>query len=192
MNDNREYEKQEEEALTDSAAEREEDREDIEVVHSNERDEIERFHEPIYYGGFWMRFWAYLVDLLIVSSLNGLIAGSVLAIIGLEGLTFGIYSLAGLVSALVAFSYFSIMTKIMGQTLGKLIFGLSVISVKHETLTWGDVIMREVVGRFIHRSLVITNVLYIVVGFDSRKQGIHDKFADTAVVLEPRQTRRSA
>ncbi|WP_084405746.1 RDD family protein [Alteribacter aurantiacus] len=193
MSDNREFEK-EEDQLTDTEVVKN----DQEVVEDDpfgpvheEKEEVTFSSEPVYYGGFWMRFWAYLVDLIIVASLNGLIVGGALVFIGLDGLTFGIYSLAGLVSAIITYSYFTIMTKILGQTLGKLIFGLSVISVKHGKLTWGDVLIREVAGRFIHRSLVITNVLYVVIGFDGRKQGIHDKFADTVVVLEPRKSRRS-
>ncbi|WP_096436127.1 RDD family protein [Alteribacter populi] len=154
-------------------------------VYEQENEEVAEVH----YGGFWMRFWAYLVDLLVVSSINGVVVGIFLTMIGLDNLTFGIYSLAGLMTALVSYSYFVIMTKLIRQTLGKRIFGLLVISESEDTLTWGDVVFREVVGRFIHRSLLITNLLYFIVPFDSRKRGLHDKFADTAVVLEPRTPR---
>ncbi|TMW71731.1 RDD family protein [Alteribacter natronophilus] len=140
-------------------------------------------------GGFWMRFWAYTIDVILVSSLSGVIAGSLLRLAGIQNATLGIYSLAGFLGALTGFVYFVLMTKFYRQTLGKMILGMRVVSVKRETLTWGDVIIREVFGRSIHQSLIITNALYLVVAFDSRKQGIHDKFADTAVVLEPRKKR---
>lgn len=29
--------------------------------------------QPVRYAGFWMRFWAYLLDLLVVGSINRLI-----------------------------------------------------------------------------------------------------------------------
>ncbi|PYZ97199.1 hypothetical protein CR205_00940 [Alteribacter lacisalsi] len=148
--------------------------------------------EPVHeyqLGGFWMRLWAYTIDVILVSSLSGVIAGSLLRLGGIQNASIGIYSLAGFLSALTAFTYFVVMTKVYRQTLGKMILGVRVISVKKETLTWGDVIIREVFGRFIHQSLFITNLLYLVVAFDSRKQGIHDKFADTTVVLEPRRKR---
>ena len=73
------------------------------------------------------------------------------------------------------------MTKFLGQTLGKMVFGLRVVSVKHETLSWSDVIFREWIGRFISN---IFKLLYVLVAILPDNQGIHDYFADTKVVHE--------
>lgn len=63
-------------------------------------------------------------------------------------------------------------------------FGLKVISQKDEKLTWDTVIFRELVGRFIHHALFINPILYLFVAFSARKEGIHDRVADTFVVHE--------
>ncbi|MFC5712789.1 RDD family protein [Thalassorhabdus alkalitolerans] len=136
------------------------------------------------YAGFWMRFWAYITDLIIVFSINGLLLIPFAFIEGTNMNLFGFLTAQGIISSLSAYIYFLLMTKYLGQTLGKMLFGLRVIKKDNGVLKWSDVLFREVVGRFIHRSLVITNILYIVVGFTNEKQGIHDMFSDTRVIHE--------
>lgn len=92
--------------------------------------------------------------------------------------TFSAYSVTTLI---VYLAYFALMTKYFRQTLGKMVFGLKVVSVKQDSkLTWSTVIFREVVGRYIDKIWI----LYIVVAFSPTKQGIHDYIADTTVVHE--------
>ncbi|MFP7479097.1 RDD family protein [Terribacillus saccharophilus] len=135
------------------------------------------------YAGFWMRFWAYLVDLIIVFSLTGLIVKPFTMIDSFREATLWIWSVSGLLGGLVFFAYFLLMTKWRGQTLGKMIFGLRVIRKDGERLSWSDTLIREVVGRFIHRLLFLF-FLYAVVAFTPKKQGLHDMFADTLVIHE--------
>ncbi|UTR11393.1 RDD family protein [Evansella sp. LMS18] len=137
-------------------------------------------------AGFWMRFWAYLIDIAIAASINGIILTPLFFLTNLNDLTLGIYTAGGFLTALVSYSYFVVLTKFWGQTLGKRIMGIKVLSDSPEGLAWKDVIMREVVGRYIHQSLAITNILYVIVAFHPKKKGLHDIFADTHVVLEPR------
>ncbi|WP_324777878.1 RDD family protein [Virgibacillus senegalensis] len=84
--------------------------------------------------------------------------------------------------SIVFYVYFLLMTKFFGQTLGKMLFGLRVIREDDGSLTWSDLLFREVVGRFIHRVLFLTPLLYVVVAFTNQKQGLHDMFASTRVV----------
>lgn len=134
------------------------------------------------YAGFWMRFWAYSADLVIVFAVNGILL-SPLAFLNSGSVTLlEFFTLQGLLSGLVMYLYFLIMTKFTGQTLGKMIFGLKVIRKDRLPLRWSDLFFREVVGRLIHRLLVFTNVLYLVVAFTDEKQGIHDIFSDTRVI----------
>ncbi|UCZ52286.1 RDD family protein [Bacillus shivajii] len=137
-------------------------------------------------AGFWMRLWAYLIDLLVVTSLNGIVLTPALAFTDLSEWGWGIYTLGGLLTAVISFGYFTVMTKVYRQTIGKMIIGVKVLSEKKE-LTWRDVIIREVFGRYIHQSIFITNILYLIVAFHPLKKGLHDYFADTFVVLEPRK-----
>ena len=135
------------------------------------------------YAGFWMRFWAYLVDLLVVFSLTGLLVQPFTMIDVFYEATLWKWSVSALLGGLIFFAYFLFMTKWRGQTLGKMIFGLRVIREDGGRLSWSDTLVREVVGRFIHR-LLFLYILYAVVAFTPRKQGVHDLFADTLVIHE--------
>lgn len=131
------------------------------------------------YAGFWIRFWAYIVDLIVVMSLRLILVRPSVLLLDLD--TTGFFSLFNILSALIFFSYFVLMTKYFGQTLGKMVFGLKVISLKKDTLTWDTVIFRELVGRYICHTV---KIVYILVGFLPKKQGLHDYFADTTVIHE--------
>ncbi|WP_246031559.1 RDD family protein [Salibacterium salarium] len=132
------------------------------------------------YAGFWMRFWAYIIDLVIVSSLNGLLLSPFLFVDQIS--VMGFFTLQGILSAVTSYIYFLLMTKWLGQTLGKMMLGLKVVRKDATAPRWSDLIFREIIGRFMHRSLVFTNIIYVVVGFADQKQGIHDVFADTRVI----------
>ncbi|PSL43629.1 putative RDD family membrane protein YckC [Salsuginibacillus halophilus] len=136
------------------------------------------------YAGFWMRFWAYLLDLVVVAGVNGLLISPFFIFTDASVSLFGIFGLQAVLTSLVLYVYFVLMTKLRGQTLGKMVFGLRVARVDKTPLTWSSVLFREVIGRFIHRFLFITNLLYIAVAFTPQKQGVHDIFADTCVLLE--------
>ncbi|MGE6628888.1 RDD family protein [Bacillus sp. NPDC077027] len=132
------------------------------------------------YAGFWIRFWAFLLDGIVVWSVNHLTVSPFFSLFGWSkaGGWFSPYSVT---TAIVFLLYFAIMTKIFSQTLGKMVFGIKVISLHPEKKLTGDVIFfREIVGRYIN----FVGVLYPIVGFSPKKQGVHDYFADTVVVHE--------
>lgn len=134
------------------------------------------------FAGFWIRFWAYIIDLVIVFSINGTLLSPLMFIESSPVYIAGIFTLQGILSTLTSYLYFLFMTKAFEQTLGKMIVGVKVVRTDRGPLTWNDLLFREVVGRFIHRSLVITNVLYVIVGVTQNKQGIHDMFGNTEVI----------
>lgn len=133
---------------------------------------------PLRFAGFWMRFWAYLLDLIVVGSLFRLLAKPVFRALDIE-MSGGIFSAATFVSAAIFYLYFVLMTKYFRQTLGKMVFGLAVIGMNGGRLTWADILFREWIGRFISSTIM---VLYLVPAFHPKKQAIHDLFADTVVV----------
>ncbi|RYG71755.1 RDD family protein [Lentibacillus lipolyticus] len=135
------------------------------------------------YAGFWMRFWAYLADLVIVFSLNGILLSPFKFVSGWE-MDVGFWTVTGIAGAIVFYLYFLLMTKFYGKTLGKMIFGLRVIREDQKPLKWSDLLVREVIGRFIYRVFWFMSLLYLFVAFTDQKQGIHDMFADTRVVLD--------
>ena len=59
--------------------------------------------------------------------------------------------------------------------------GIRVATKNGSKLTWGSVIFREIIGRFISKMLVIP---YILVIFMPKKEALHDLFADTVVSHE--------
>lgn len=134
------------------------------------------------YAGFWMRFWAFLTDLIIIFSLRGLLLTPLKFINEGIPINIGIWTLNSILASLIFFAYFLLMTKYLGQTMGKMLFGLKVIKENDGPLSWEDLLYREVVGRFIHVVYFALNTLYIVVAFTPKKQGLHDMFADTIVV----------
>jgi uncharacterized RDD family membrane protein YckC len=136
------------------------------------------------FAGFWMRFWAYLADLVIVYGVNGIVLSPLKFVNDGAAIEVGYWTATGILGTVVLYIYFVLMTKYYGQTLGKMIFGLKVIRKDEEPMTWLDVIFREVVGRFFHRVLSIAQLLYFVVAFDPKKQGVHDMISDTYVIHE--------
>lgn len=135
------------------------------------------------YAGFWMRFWAYLLDLIVIGSVTRMIINPVFRALDVSLVEDGIISPIAVATAVVFYLYFVLMTKFFGQTLGKMVFGLRVIDLGGKSLSWGTVLFREWIGRFISATVI---VLYIVVAFTQKKQGLHDLFADTSVIHEPR------
>lgn len=138
-------------------------------------------NENVKYAGFWMRFWAFLLDLLVISSLERIIINPIFRAIDWDLFDKSIFSPISIVTAIVFYGYFVFMTKYFGQTLGKMAFGLKVVDLKRGNLSWGTVLFREWIGRFISTTVWIT---YIIVAFLPKKQGLHDLFADTTVVHE--------
>jgi len=135
------------------------------------------------YAGFWLRFWAYLIDIIAIWSLDHLLIKPIFKALNLSQYDFTILSPITIGSAVVFYLYFLLMTKYLGQTLGKMVLGLKVVSLKEESLSWGTVFFREVIGRFIVRTLMF-GFTYILVGVLPKKQGLHDIFSDTSVIQE--------
>lgn len=143
-----------------------------------------KYDIPSHFAGFWMRLWAFLLDSITVLAINGILVSPFLKLTGTGEFSVASYSTQALLTALVFFLYFAIMTKKYGQTIGKMVFGLRVISNGDQELTWTQVLFREGIGRFIHHVFFLLQILYVTVAFTSKKQGLHDMIADTYVIHE--------
>ncbi|MET3575383.1 RDD family protein [Bhargavaea ullalensis] len=142
-----------------------------------------RWHAVRAYAGFWIRFWAYLIDLIVLGSLSMLIIRPLFRATGLEIGASGIFAPYQITTAAVFFLYFVLMTKFFGQTVGKMVTGIRVIRRDGGPLDWGTVLFREWIGRFLSKTLP---VLYWIVGFTPKKEAVHDFIADTLVIHEER------
>lgn len=159
----------------------------IEYSGSAEENDKKNKGKLAYPAGFWIRFWAYVLDLVVVSSLNGILLLPIIVWTSIGDWTIWVYSIGAILSTAISFGYFVLLTKIYGQTLGKRVLGIQVKSSNRKELSWQDVFMREVVGRYIHQSLVITNIIYLMVPIHPQKKGLHDIIGDTYVIVEPRE-----
>ncbi|KGX91333.1 membrane protein [Pontibacillus halophilus JSM 076056 = DSM 19796] len=150
-----------------------------EVLSSNQ-DAMYRF----LYAGFLTRFFAYLIDLLVVYSINAIITRPLLSAFNLTEakLYIDLLSVMNITTSLVFFLYFILMTFFFQATLGKMAFGLKVVSLKGNALTKWQIVTRELFGRYI--SMAAAGIPYLVVAFTKKHQGIHDLFADTSVLKE--------
>jgi uncharacterized RDD family membrane protein YckC len=132
------------------------------------------------YAGFWIRLVAYIVDTMTVTAFASIVNGLIFSNFLIE-LPFGlgVYDLIWWISLLL---YFPLMTYFnKGQTLGKMILGLRVISLTNDKLSFSQVITREVCGRYIEEKI---KILYIIIGFTDHKQSMADMLADTVVIRD--------
>lgn len=143
------------------------------------------YEEVLFYerkpAGFWVRFWAYVIDLLVIFAVTSILIKPIFALLGLETEETIWYAPYAILSALVFYGYFVLMTKFFGQTVGKMIVGIRVVSLKTDQLSWSTLLFREWIGRFINATIL---PLYWIVGFTPLKQGVHDFIADTTVIHE--------
>lgn len=151
------------------------------TLKSNSPKTNEHRYPNYFYAGFWIRFFAYLVDNLCITALTTIIIGGPFNLLGLER-TSQLFSVYGILSLVVYLAYFVLLTKLNnGQTLGKMIFGIQVICFSEEKLSWSTVLVREGACRFI-----LTNTLfslgYLVAIFTPNKQHLGDLFTETSVV----------
>lgn len=141
---------------------------------------IEQYEQKA--AGFWIRFWAYTADILILSSIGMLLIKPIFRLFSWEINNPTWYAPFTIITSILFYVYFVLTTKFLDQTIGKMIFGIKVVSTNGGKLTWGTVLFREWIGRII--SIIPLNIPYVVVAFTPKKQAIHDFIADTLVVHE--------
>lgn len=140
---------------------------------------VEEYEEK--HAGFWIRFWAFITDGLIVSALVSILVKPVFYLFGWDLSKSEWYAPMTIISGIFYYAYFIIMTKFWQQTVGKMIFGLKVKHLKEEKLSWGTVLFRELVCRFINNTIWLP---YLMIAFTPKNQGLQDYIADTIVVHE--------
>ncbi len=132
-------------------------------------------------AGFWIRFWAFAIDSLIVSAIVGILVKPIFYLFDWSLSESNWYAPMTIISGIFYYCYFVITTKIWNQTVGKMIFGIRVKSLNGEKLDWLTVLFREVIGRFISNTIPI---IYVMVAFMPKNNGLQDLIADTTVVHE--------
>jgi len=153
------------------------------LIHAN--DEALQTQQHSYrYAGFWMRFWAYLFDIIVIFGVNSFILSPFKFINNGLPIDIWFWTWNGIIAGFIYYIYFLLMTKFFGQTVGKMILGLKVIHHKDGKLTWMDLFFREVIGRLIYNVFFLLKPLYFIIGFTNEKQGLHDMIGNTRVIHE--------
>lgn len=135
------------------------------------------------YAGFGIRLLAWLIDTILLSIVGGVLAG----ILVVTGTTRGTENIVGytnvlsnLLSLIISFVYFVFLQAKYGQTLGKKVMNIKVVTASGGTPSMLTFFLREIIGKFI--SALIIMIGYLMVLWDPKKQALHDKIAGTYVV----------
>lgn len=132
-----------------------------------------------YYAGFWIRMWAYLVDLLVVVCLKNIIMSWISWFTSIFN-----QPVMDKISYLIIYLvYFILLTKFNnGQTIGKMIFGIQVVCFSEKNLSWATVLTREGACRFMLQAFILCYLGYLPAAFSKRKSHLGDYFSNTGVV----------
>jgi uncharacterized RDD family membrane protein YckC len=133
----------------------------------------------VIYAGFWIRAAAFIIDLLIAGAAAGIISR----------ILFGNYIYEnpgndpgqGAVSLLVNWVYFAWQESSAKQaTIGKMAVGIKVCTENGERLSFANA-----TGRYFAKilSTIILFIGFLMVAFDKKAQGLHDRLAKTLVIF---------
>jgi len=143
--------------------------------------------QPTGYGGFWIRFVAYLLDGILLN----IVFWIVFAIVGIDIIPVDpakidpevFMSQMGtveLVALAVTWLYFALMeSSARGATVGKMVLGLRVVDDLGNRISFA-----RATGRFFAKfiSAVILLIGFLMAAFTDRKRALHDIIAGTVVV----------
>jgi len=111
------------------------------------------------YAGFWIRFTAAIIDILVISFISFVVPFA---------------------SILLLWLYYWLFTGLKGQTLGKMAFRIKVVNAAGSVPGLGRAALREIPGKIVSFIAIFLGFLWVI--WDGRKQGWHDKIASTYVV----------
>ena len=131
------------------------------------------------YAGFWVRFWAYMIDTLILVALV-LVVGLIIYVasgIPVEEKKFGLFDLVALLFGWLYFAFFE--SGRWQATPGKRLMGLRVTNITGDRISFARASGRTF-AKYI--SAITLGIGYIMVGLTDKKQGLHDIMATTLVL----------
>lgn len=125
------------------------------------------------YAGFWVRVGAYIIDLIILGVVQGIIGSTLIS--DIDPMQFDYFGIGGLIAIL----YYSLMESSEKQaTIGKIALNLKVGDMNGNRISFMNAL-----GRYLAKilSALILLIGFIMVAFDNKRQGLHDKLANTVV-----------
>ena len=141
-----------------------------------------------YYAGFISRLIAFSIDIaiiVVVLIFAGWLLNTMSTIFQLGILdslsTFFEIWVTSVIVILFSAGYYIFFWTLVGQTPGKLLLGLRVVSRSGRPITFWQA-LRRYVGYFLSAFAIYIGYLWILI--DNRRQGWHDKLADTYVIYD--------
>ena len=129
----------------------------------------------IEYAGFWRRLVAYIIDIIILS-----IARTPFLFIATSTPYYDYYGFDQVITVL----YFIGFWAWKGQTPGMMALGVRIVTEEGHPIATGRAIVRYFGYILCFLSAILFCLGFLWIGWDSRKQGWHDKLANTYVVKE--------
>jgi uncharacterized RDD family membrane protein YckC len=138
------------------------------------------------FGGFWIRFVAYILDGFVLAVPNfviglafGVASTTAAETGGGQGAALGMQQMGNLITIGLGVLYFAFMETKYGGTLGKLAVGLRVVDDSGVFLSPG-----RAIGRYFAKILSACTLLigFIMAGFHDKKRALHDNIAGTYVI----------
>lgn len=137
------------------------------------------------YAGFFVRLFAFLLDLIIVNLLLCAIRIPLFFVKLVTSASFFSerilfrFTAVDILYYLLTVFYFVFLTYRYGRTFGKRLMNIQVISISGEKLYLIDIFYRETIGRYLSSLFFIG---YLMIGANGEKEGLHDILCDTRVV----------
>ena len=147
------------------------------------------------YAGRTRRFFGFVIDFIVVLILVGILnaVGLIDSFASEEGEV--VSTVDGLIQAGVGFGYYFVLTALLGATLGKMALGMKVVGADGNRAKPSSILVRELIARALGAILsavigaaiggligVAVSVIIIIILFDDKRQGLHDKIGGTFVV----------
>jgi len=135
-------------------------------------------------AGFWRRFVAYIIDVIVVGVIAGIVESIIAAIVraSTSDVT-GVSVREGVVGLIVGILYFGYLWSRNGQTLGYMALGVRLVRSSGEPVSFVFAAVRYVL---IYLSFALCLIPAIVsafmIGLSEQKQGLHDAIMGTYVV----------
>ncbi len=127
------------------------------------------------YAGGGARLLAAIIDNIILV-LVGFVLGFVIGMVmGKSG-----QILSTILSLVISIYYWVFYQASSGQTLGKKAMGIKVVDMAGNKPSAMTFFLREIIGKLV--SAIILFIGYLMILWDGKKQGLHDKIAGTVVV----------
>ena len=142
----------------------------------------------IRYASALRRLMAFIIDRLAISVLVTIVFRQILGLpFEIDTDTFWIglhpwqnYFALNILKEMLILAYFAGMESSKYQaTFGKIVMGIRVTDKNNDAISFGKALLRNLSKYF---SALILGIGYIMIIFDDKKQGLHDKIADTVVL----------